>query len=208
VNLVEQWREIEQRLGSDWAEASLTLLVNDASCARAAALLGPLQPVRTGTMIRLFPSRANADALRRLLDRLNREGIQGTLHLASARESEHAPEAPERASLAAAWEELVHDLPEDWSDLYCELELDSTDYLEPAALRIAPVNPARTGELTYRFRSARRFGYGAAPGMVRRCLARLDEAGLTGRVRILRALSDTKPVATQGPVWYVAGKSV
>ena len=27
-------------------------------------------------------------------------------------------------------------------------------------------------------------------------------------VRILRVLSDTKPVATQGPVWYVGGKVV
>jgi hypothetical protein len=27
-------------------------------------------------------------------------------------------------------------------------------------------------------------------------------------VRILHALSDTKPVSTQGPVWYVGGKTV
>jgi hypothetical protein len=59
-----------------------------------------------------------------------------------------------------------------------------------------------------RFRVARRFGYGASAGMVRRCLERLDREGITGRVRILRALSDSRPVATQGPVWYVGGKSV
>jgi hypothetical protein len=44
--------------------------------------------------------------------------------------------------------------------------------------------------------------------MVRRCLERLDERGLPGTVRILRALSDSKPVGTQGPVWYVGGKVV
>jgi hypothetical protein len=44
--------------------------------------------------------------------------------------------------------------------------------------------------------------------MTRRCLARLDEAKIPGTVRILRALSDTKPVGTQGPVWYVGGRSV
>ncbi len=44
--------------------------------------------------------------------------------------------------------------------------------------------------------------------MAHRCLERLDEEGITGEVRILRALSDTKPVATQGPVWYVGGKAV
>ena len=44
--------------------------------------------------------------------------------------------------------------------------------------------------------------------MVRRCLARLDEDGIPGEVRVLRALSDTHPVGTQGPVWYVEGKAV
>jgi hypothetical protein len=209
VNLVEQWREIEAGLPRNWSEASLTLTVNDANSAHAAALLGPLQPVRSGTTIRLFPLRRSAEAVRRLLGGLDREGIAGTLQLASARESEQAAAFPQRESLAASWRELVDDLPMDWSDLYVELELDSTDYLEPAALRLAPVNPARYGdEPTFRFRAARRFGYGAASEMTRRCLERLDEAGITGQVRILRALSDTKPVATQGPVWYVAGKSV
>ena len=44
--------------------------------------------------------------------------------------------------------------------------------------------------------------------MVRRCLERVDERQIPGEVRILRALSDTRPVATQGPVWYVGGKVV
>ena len=45
-------------------------------------------------------------------------------------------------------------------------------------------------------------------GMVRRCLARLDEDGSPARCASLRALSDTHPVGTQGPVWYVGGKAV
>jgi len=44
--------------------------------------------------------------------------------------------------------------------------------------------------------------------MVRRCLQRLDERGIPGELRILRVLSDSKPVSTQGPVWYVGGKVV
>jgi hypothetical protein len=44
--------------------------------------------------------------------------------------------------------------------------------------------------------------------MVRRCLERLDAEGIRGEIRVLRALSDTRPVATQGPVWYVEGKAV
>ena len=44
--------------------------------------------------------------------------------------------------------------------------------------------------------------------MTRRCLARLDEEGIPARVTVLRVLSDTHNVATQGPVWRVAGKAV
>ena len=55
---------------------------------------------------------------------------------------------------------------------------------------------------------ARRFGYGAAPNMTRRCLERVDEEQIFGELRILRVLSDTHPVATQGPVWYLDGRSV
>jgi hypothetical protein len=103
----------------------------------------------------------------------------------------------------------VAGLPPDWSDLYAEVELTSTDYLDRAALLLAPVNPARYGDTPgFRFRVARRFGYGASPEMTRRCFERLEEEGVRGEVRILRALSDTKPVATQGPVWYVGGRAV
>ena len=44
--------------------------------------------------------------------------------------------------------------------------------------------------------------------MTRRCLERVDEEQIRGELRILRVLSDTDPVATQGPVWYVDGRSV
>jgi hypothetical protein len=44
--------------------------------------------------------------------------------------------------------------------------------------------------------------------MARRCLERLDDSGIPGQLRVLHALSDTKPVYTQGPVWYVGGRAV
>ncbi len=100
-------------------------------------------------------------------------------------------------------------MPSDWSDLLGEVELDSSDYLEPGALNMAPINPRRIGDtLRLQFRSASRFGYGASPGMVRRCLERCDAAGMTGRVTVLRVLSDTHPVGTQGPVWQIDGRMV
>ena len=60
----------------------------------------------------------------------------------------------------------------------------------------------------FRFRVARQFGYGAAPEMTRRCLERLDEEGISGGLTVLRVLSSTRPVATQGPVWRIGGRAV
>ena len=77
------------------------------------------------------------------------------------------------------------------------VELRSSDELAPAALALAPLNPSRhRGSLAFRFRVARRFGYGAAPEMARRCLERLDELGIPGELRLLEVLSDTQPVLT------------
>jgi hypothetical protein len=89
------------------------------------------------------------------------------------------------------------------------VRFDSTDYVERGALLLSPVNPSRYGgKPGFRFRTARRFGYGVSPGMARRSLERLDAEDIRGSVRILRALSDTRPAQTQGPVWYLGGRAV
>jgi hypothetical protein len=105
---------------------------------------------------------------------------------------------------------VLEPVPADWSDLVCALELDSSADLDRAAVLVEPLNPLQegTGRPTLRFRAARSAGYGAAPQMVRRCLERLDEAAIGGRVRVVQALSDTRLVQTQGPVWYVGGRTV
>jgi hypothetical protein len=216
VGFVEQWREIERSLPEGWPDARLLLTVADeGDCERAAALLSPVNPGRSDKRIRFYAAQRGAgigpEAITRLLRRIDQERIYGELELVSSGEPAAPPTQPthSRATLAGAWDAATAGLPDDWSDLYVELELTSTDYLDPAALSLAPVNPARYGgKPGFRFRCARRFGYGASPGMVRRCLERLDERGIRGEVRILRALSDTKPAATQGPVWYVGGRSV
>ena len=107
----------------------------------------------------------------------------------------------------AAWDEAVAGLPDDWSDLLCSLEIDSSDLLPRAALLCAPINPTRDRERTgFVFRVARRAGYGVSPGMARRCLERCGAEGITGRIRILHVLAETDNVATQGAVWYVGGR--
>ena len=213
VRLVEQWRRIEEGLPPGWADARLELTISDeAKVDRAAALLGPLMPGLLGKRIRFFTARRGAgpgpEAVRRLLERLDEEGIEGRVELLATGEATEQPPT-HRRTLVESWDAAVAALPDDWSDLYCELELTSSDHLERAALLTAPLNPARYGGTPgFRFRVARRFGYGASPEMARRCLERLDEEGIPGEVRILRVLADTKPVATQGPVWYVGGKVV
>ena len=144
--------------------------------------------------------------------RLDENGIGGALELAGQVAGVSADSvgngAPSRP-LAAAWDELAAGLPEDWSDLLCLVELRSSDELDPAALALAPVNPSRHEDtLGFRFRVARRFGYGAAQGMARRCLERLDEAGIPGRLRLLKVFSDSQPVLTQGPTFVVADRAV
>ena len=211
--LLEQWREIQAQLPERWATARLSLVIEDeADCDRAAFLLGPVNPGRRGKQIRFRTGRGgqgpSANLVGRLLARLDGERVDGRLELLGADElPEQAPIV--RPSLAGTWDAEVARLPPDWSDLYCEIRLTSTDYLERAALLMAPLNPARYGgETGFRFRVARSFGYGASPEMTRRCLERLDEEGIRGSFRLLRVLADTYPNATQGPVWYVGGRSV
>jgi hypothetical protein len=214
VQLVEQWDRVMRELPDGWGDARLALTVPDQGQAeRAAALLGPLNPGRRRGELRFSTARRGPgtppDNVRRLLRGLDAERIDGRLELLASDAPAEVPTVERATPLAASWDALLAALPDEWSDLYCELELSSSDQLERAALLLAPLNPARYGEtLGLRFRVAGRRGYGASGPMTRRCLERLDEERIPGRVQILHALSDTQPVATQGPVWRVGGRAV
>ena len=213
LRLVEQFSELERGLTDEWTELRFQLTVADESQAeRVAALLAPANPGRLAKVIRFVVDRRGpgigSEALRRLLKRLDDVGIAGTLQLQGIRKA--PPEDLRRKqALRAQWERRLTGVPADWSDIYAEVRLDSTDYLERGALLLAPVNPARFGgAAALRFRSAHHFGYGVSPEMAARCFARCDEEGITGDVEILYVLSDTHPVATQGPVWLSGGHTV
>jgi hypothetical protein len=215
MSLVAQWRAIAARLPEGWRQLTLRLEpANKDDADRAAVLLGAMSPGRSGDTLNLLVEPHGAQGvgtLERLLARLDAHGIGATLEPGSVEVDDQAAAAPGEDSrpLAQAWDELEAALPDDWSDLLCLLELRSSDDLPPAALALAPLNPSRHDKaVAFRFRVARRFGYGAAPEMVRRCFERLDEAGIPGRLRLLEALSDTKPVLTQGPVFIVDGRAV
>jgi len=212
VQFADQWQELEAALPEGWSSARLSLAVaEDADADRVALILASLTPGRTGTNFRLqvTPGRNPEDIFRRL----DRESIRGRVDLIGTDSgSVETPAVEQRhaqAPLAHQWDELVRDLPPDWSEAYAEVELDSSDFLSRAALLLAPVNPSRYGgPAVLQFRSARQAGYGVAPDMARRCFERAGAESITGTVRVLRVISHSSHVSTQGPVWRVGGRSV
>lgn len=209
MRLVEQWNGIESGLDPRWSDVRLSLRIDaEGARERAAALLGPAGPGFSGDTLRFSVTRGGEgigpEAARRLLDRIDAEEIAGELTLVGASEAEPPPQAA-RPTLTAEWRAALELLPSDWSDVVAELELDSSADVDRGAVLCAPLNPIRStqGSADFRFRCASERGYGASVGMVARCLARLDEAGITGHIRITRALSDVHPVGTQGATFAV-----
>ncbi len=138
--------------------------------------------------------------VQRVLARIDAEEIRGRLRVVAldgdGDEPEQAPvaapPAPRRPESRrrepqlsrASWAALEDSFPPDWSHCYAEVVLDWSDYLERAALLMAPANPLRPDErpTILWFRAARTLGYGVSAGMTRRCFERLDREGITGRV--------------------------
>jgi hypothetical protein len=213
VSLAAEWDRIQSGLPSDWVHGELEANVGEVEFERAASFLAPAQPYRTGAgILRVAVARDGSapspTSIRRMLARLDASGMDAKLTLVSSETASAAPRA-EQKTLAQSWDDALTTVPADWSDLVGEIDLISSDYLDLGALQLAPINPRRLPQsLTLRFRSARIFGYGASPGMVRRCLERCDAKGIRGGVRVVRVLSDTKPVGTQGPVWQMDGRTV
>jgi hypothetical protein len=219
--LAQRADEILRGLPRDWERARLDLTLEEPEEAdHAALILAPATPGRSGSAFTIHVHDGTKglaptpELVRRVLSRLDDAGIKGRLRLTEHERPTPAAtaavsSAPERLTLAGSWDALLLRLPPDWSDLYGEVELDSSDYLDRGALLLAPINPARApGPASFRFRAAKRQGYGAAPVMTRRAFERLDDEGLTGRVRILRVLSDTSAPFSQGPVWREDGRAV
>jgi hypothetical protein len=213
LRLVDQFSKLERGLAGDWSGLRLQLTItNEARVERAAALLAPATPGRLGRTLRFNVDRGGPgvapEAVRRLLKRLDDERIEGELELGTVRQ-ERREQRPQKPTFREQWEQQLAGAPPDWSDLYAQVRLDSTDYLERAALLLAPINPARfAGAATLRFRSAQRFGYGVSPQMAARCFTRCDDEGITGEIEVIHVLSDTHPSATQGPVWLLGGRTV
>ncbi len=208
MSLVERWNRVEGSLEPGWTEATLSLEIGDPQArSRAASLLAPTGAGLSGDTLRFTVSTRRGvgpDGVRRLLKRIDGEGIAGRLELVtSAMTTVTEPEIARR-TLSESWDAALAVLPADWSDLLVELELDSSADVDRGAVLCAPLNPGQlTGKPGFWFRCASHHGYGASAGMVGRCLDRLDDDGITGRVHIARVLSDVHPVGTQGAVFSI-----
>jgi len=220
MKLVDQWRSIEDSLPSGWEDVRLTLTTeHPGDLPRAAQVLGSINVGKVGSALVFHVRRAGGSqgpqAAKRLFERLDRDRTwchleQSHVKTGDAASAEPAAGPPrETASIAESWDEAVAPLPGDWTDLLCELEIESSDNLDRAALLCAPLNPSRAApRLVFTFRCSGRSGYGVSRSMARRCFERLDHDGITGSTRVVRVLSDTDNVDTQGPVWLVGGKTL
>ncbi len=217
VNLTDRFELIHGRLPRGWTQLPIKLVLADpADADRVATVLSPLSPGRSadGFALRVFAPGQGApgvSAVRRALAQLDGEAIRGRLLAEEATDPEVRPvDVPEPASaMVTRWDAIATALPPAWSDVLVELELDSSGNIDHAALLLGPVNPLlQSGSKAFHFRVARSFGYGASPGMTRRTFERLDEQGVNGSLKVIRVMSDSQPVATQGPVWRIGGRSV
>ena len=211
VSVARQWETIGSNLPDGWARASLRLeLKDDETADEAAAMLGPTGAYRSAPNVLLFTVARDGSATSPAnITRLLANVPNGTLSLSGSQGAAEVVETREALPLTEAWDHALATLPADWSDLYAEIELTSTDYVERAAVFCIQCNPRREGtRAAFRFRSARLAGYGVSPEMARRCFERCDGAGITGRIEILRVISGSRHVATQGPVWLSAGKTI
>jgi len=220
MKLVDQWHAMEVDFPTDWEDVRLTLTAEQPTdLPRAAQVLGSINVGRVAdTLVFHVQSGAGPQGKHtalRLFERLDRDRIW--CHIEQSKvQTPVAPTPAEAAealrpsgTVAESWDHALAPLPSDWTDLLCELEIESSTLLDRAALLCAPLNPARSGSrLVFTFRCSGRSGYGVSPSMARRCFERLDNEGIVGSASVLRVLSDTANVDTQGPVWLVGGKTL
>jgi hypothetical protein len=216
VKLVDQWSALERRLPADWETVALRLRSEQPDELREVArVLAPMTVGRAGDALAVTIRRAGGPAgpesAKRLFARLDEARVWCVLEIVDVGEGENAvaiAAEDEHATLTARWDEALEELPPDWSDLLCAIDLESSALLPRAALLCAPLNPTRDpGRIGFVFRCGRA-GYGASAAMARRCFERLDAESIEGSVSILRELSKADYVATQGAVWYVGGKAL
>lgn len=101
-------------------------------------------------------------------------------------------------ALADAFQELLDSLPDDWTDIVCDLRLADEDRYIDAAVLLTQVNarPYSRAEWHFRLNIAHSFGHAAAAQTVRGTLALLDEQGIDGEL-IVREVREGRAEVVQ-----------
>ena len=220
MKLVDQWHAIEAELPEGWEEVRLTLTTEQpGDLPRAAQVLGPINAGKVGSTLVFDVRRAagpqGAQTVTRLFGRLDDERTWCTIAQSEVRVAT-APDVGRRpccsAREAVGGGELGHGagavaLRLDRPSLRARDRVEHAARPDGAPLRAAQSVPLGS-RLVFTFRCSGRSGYGASRSMARRCFERLDHDGIPGTTRVLRVLSDTDNVDTQGPVWLVGGKTL
>ena len=217
VKLVDQWAALERRLPIDWETISLRLSTEQPDeVGEAARVLGPMNVGRVGDQLAVTVRRAGGasgpEAARRLFGRLDQARIwclleQDEIGVREPDDRDVGGGHGRRRRSPRRGTRLSPSSPR--AGATCSAASSS----HPATCCRGPRCSAlpstrRATAMPWRSRSAARAAtvYGVSPAMARRCFERLDAEGIEGEVSVLRVVSDTDNVATQGPVWYVGGK--
>ena len=83
------------------------------------------------------------------------------------------------------FEEIVHSLPSDWTDMELDLRVDEQRYIDAATLLVTVnAQPYSRHDWHWRLLVAHHFGHAAAAETVHGTLKLLDEAGIGGELAL------------------------
>ena len=101
-------------------------------------------------------------------------------------------------ALAAAFQEIVDSLPDDWTDIEIDLRIrDESRYVDAAVfLVVANAQPYSQHDWHWRLLVAHRFGHAAAAPAVHCALGLLDDAGIEGELAV-REVREGRAEVTQ-----------
>ena len=221
MGLVAQWSGIADGLPERWADVQLRLSLDRPETAnRAAVLLGPIGPGRAGGRAAALdlggrqrpgpappaagtPRRRGHPGLARA-DLRDRRPDRGRARRRSRRRSRGVCTA--RGRLGGARRVVAGRLER--PALHARAAVDGRPAPGRARDRAPqPLAPRSRSRLPFPCR-AEATATAPRPEMAQRCLARLDERTIPGQLRLVEALSDTRPVATQGPTFIVDNRAV
>ncbi len=89
-------------------------------------------------------------------------------------------------ALADSFQQIVAELPDDWTDLTIDLRIADEDRYIDAALYLVTCNPQPYSKYDWHWKIgvAHRFGHAASAEVVHGTLRLLDDAGIEGELRV------------------------